>query len=67
MTGDTPNSAQYIETISSIFIVGTRFIACQSRSVAPGSLYQSPQCEAVICKNFIFHSLPCLTQTVLKC
>lgn len=29
--------------------------------------YQSPQCEADICRNFIFHSFPCFTHTVLKC
>jgi hypothetical protein len=29
--------------------------------------YQSPQCEAVIWKNFIFHVSPCFTHTVLKC
>jgi hypothetical protein len=31
------------------------------------SAYQSPQCEAVIWKNFIFHVSPCFTHTVLKC
>ena len=30
-------------------------------------IYQSPQCDAVICWNFIFQASPCLTQTVLKC
>jgi hypothetical protein len=30
-------------------------------------LYQSPQCDAVICWNFMFHASPCFTQTVLKC
>lgn len=29
--------------------------------------YQSPQWFAVICWNFIFHTSPCFTQTVLKC
>ncbi len=30
-------------------------------------IYQSPQCETVLCWNFIFQVSPCFTHTVLKC
>ena len=45
-------------------LLGCEFFNQQS---SLNNSYQSPQCDAVICWNFIFQTSPCFTQTVVKC
>ena len=54
-------TAQTVNETTMGFFVGR---AEKLQSAIP---YQSPQCDDVICWNFIFHESPCFTQTVVKC